>query len=343
MLKKLSVFAWLCYHLDLIQGLPLTEAEHRDFNLTGLKQLSKKRARQVSSLLKELQVLGPWHSNITFLLDLNKRLVEGGEPLIIDGFFDDAIFDGLQKSLHALADEGNLKADRKGKKPDIRKTGVDMKTLDAAVSPKQKCKILSDVPFQFRHHDWSFGEIKGKPSRYPALKEVLIAWKSEKWNRAWNSLLAGSGYRVKSDIQERMMPAQMPTLREWMPGDYSLLHNDHMPARVLSINIYLSTTDWQLDWGGNFLWCGSKPYANARRIRPASNSAALFLPHEETWHAVEAVKSSNGNSGRRWSITSFLKTAFSDDPQRDQHRHAAALQARQSELLSSKMIAVDEL
>lgn len=307
---------------------PMTEAEQVRFNLTELPLLNVTGARKVASLFRELDVLGPWQANVSFLLDLNTRLVRGG-PVVVDSFLTAAAASGLRKSFHTLAEEGNLEMDTPGKPP-IESTGLNISDYDAAQTLARKCEILEAAPFRYRYHEWNNG-LERDSDEYPALDQIHDAFNDTRWAQAWNLLLSGSGFRLLRDVEQYKLQLQKPSLRDWMPGDYLLFHNDRSTPRVLSFTIWLPTVDWKMDWGGNLIWCGAAPYSSAQRILAASNRAVLFVPHSNTWHAVEVVKPAVASRHHRFALSSALETHYLDDSPL-KFKHAAALETRQAEL-----------
>ena len=114
--------------------------------------------------------------------------------------------------------------------------------------------------------------------------------------------------------------------------DYSLMHTDFVNRRVLSVNYWFTTPGWKSEFGGSFLWCAA--HRDAVRLQPGWNQAVIFLPHADTWHAVEVVLNA-GNSkmqgDHRFSYTTFVRVVNLDDT-----KHSAALIARQ--IIESKWL-----
>ena len=136
-------------------------------------------------------------------------------------------------------------------------------------------------------------------------------WKERRWSQALNLLLNGTGYMLKfnkkhhddekasgSDGLVHRLKTQGPFFREFMPGDYELLHNDCVHSRMLSITGWCGSLDWQPEWGGNNLWCGmpettvssgALEFVDAIKNPPVFNRAGLILPQLGAYHAVEPV------------------------------------------------------
>eukprot|EP00933_Yihiella_yeosuensis_P021870 TRINITY_DN17255_c0_g1_i3.p1 TRINITY_DN17255_c0_g1~~TRINITY_DN17255_c0_g1_i3.p1 ORF type:complete len:403 (-),score=45.31 TRINITY_DN17255_c0_g1_i3:92-1219(-) len=338
-----TLFLYLLGDVQTAATKPRTEAEIAQFNWKNLKMLNRKGVEKVVAYLKEVQethkFLGPWHSNATLLLEINEQLIRGDRPVILHDFFDASVVEGLQQSIKQIGEDGLLSIPSISDRPEDQDTdNFDVQAYDAAKSLQEKCKVL-DTRFTFRHHDWAQKKVSDKLGSYhPKLKELYALQNDDRWIDAWNYLLKGSGFFVKQNMSQRLAPPsadgkiRMPTtLREWMPGDFSLLHHDMVHGRALSINIYLSTPDWKEDWGGNFIWCGPEPFSDVTLVVPASNSASFFIPTRDSFHAVDLVRpESAAAGGRRYSLTAFHTLEFAEKPGGDNKdttywRHVDAL------------------
>merc|ERR1712032_682324 len=91
------------------------------------------------------------------------------------------------------------------------------------------------------------------------------------WVHAMNLLLTGSGYRLvnSSDVEVgAVLALDENSFREFSKGDYHLLHTDALDSRTLTINYWLATPEWKLEWGGHLLWCGLPKYAFDSNLPP---------------------------------------------------------------------------
>eukprot|EP00747_Dinoflagellata_sp_TGD_P203805 gnl/TRDRNA2_/TRDRNA2_77439_c0_seq2.p1 gnl/TRDRNA2_/TRDRNA2_77439_c0~~gnl/TRDRNA2_/TRDRNA2_77439_c0_seq2.p1 ORF type:complete len:156 (+),score=4.77 gnl/TRDRNA2_/TRDRNA2_77439_c0_seq2:3-470(+) len=105
------------------------------------------------------------------------------------------------------------------------------------------------------------------------------------------------------------------TFRDYMPGDYSLLHDDTRAPdnNILSVNYWLPATGWKSIWGGNFIWCGAVGNRVSHLVVPVEfNQASIFIPRQNsssgsTLHGVELVKDVHDpSSHHRFSFTQFV-------------------------------------
>ncbi len=66
----------------------------------------------------------------------------------------------------------------------------------------------------------------------------------------------------------------------YMPGDYSLPHNDHQHPRSVAFIWHLSR-EWDPSWGGSLYWCPRNTH-----VAPQFNTLTLFNVSPSTWHFV---------------------------------------------------------
>ena len=87
----------------------------------------------------------------------------------------------------------------------------------------------------------------------------------------------------------------------YLPGDYSLPHNDAHDARSIAYVWYL-TKDWRPEWGGQFVWCPSGAIVN-----PSFNTLIAFKVSSQSLHFVAPV--SQRARGRRLSVNGWWRRA----------------------------------
>lgn len=333
-----------------------TEAEELDFDLEGLPLpfLGKKGAQKVVTLLKDdiFGFLGPWRANTTLIQKMNMHIVSGTQSLV-DGFLHDGFVDKLYNEILAYSKTDKFHLNGFGL--DIGKTGLDMKAYHKAWDPAKRCNLLyrgihdgslmrDDGSFHHRLNHFSFNDLEGNGEDYPAIKLMHYGMQNLKWMQAMNLLLTGSGKRIRAKPELRVQK-KFPFFREFKMGDYALLHTDMAPneqgdTRGLSINGWLGTPGWKAEWGGNFLWCGGhlakdangKLFSDAERTLPGYNQAGFFLPHNETWHAVELVEDSKPSDFRRFSFKFDYEIYNLEGPQPGELKHSDVLVKKQAAL-----------
>jgi hypothetical protein len=85
---------------------------------------------------------------------------------------------------------------------------------------------------------------------------------------------------------------------QYLPGDYSLPHNDTNANRSVAYIWHLTKGPWRPEWGGQFFWCRS-----ATSILPSFNTLTLFRVNQHSTHFVCAV--SPLAAGRRLAVNGW--------------------------------------
>ncbi|CAE8657996.1 unnamed protein product [Polarella glacialis] len=313
MLDSPMTFSWLratfCALMArcLVEGAsPTPDSGHWKFDLLGDRGLQK-----IQKLLAkpELAFLGSWRFNVSFLRDLNARLVNSvagrSDFALIDGFLDEDVARAVLRDTEVGLERGWSRALGTGP---LNATGLDLEAYRKASSPADRCKLLEKeerkLGFQFQFHVLDpRGHATPRAGDFPGHMSVLRGLSSKRWMQVLSLLLTGSGKRPANDDFEP------PYFRDFTHGDYALLHNDlgGKGRRVLCLNYWLPTPGWLAEWGGNFLWCGSGGSGQAARTVPVFNQASLFVPTQDSWHAVELVDAEHKDAKEhRFSFTSWL-------------------------------------
>lgn len=125
--------------------------------------------------------------------------------------------------------------------------------------------VTRDTDFHFNHHN-----IYERMSPYPPLlSECRRLFGSQHMKDRIGSL---SG-----------VDTQGPTILSasyYMPGDYSLPHDDTRLGRAVAFVWYV-TKAWQRSWGGQFFWCRTATY-----LQPTFNTLLLFVVNDRSSHFV---------------------------------------------------------
>eukprot|EP00930_Biecheleria_cincta_P029868 TRINITY_DN20726_c0_g1_i1.p1 TRINITY_DN20726_c0_g1~~TRINITY_DN20726_c0_g1_i1.p1 ORF type:complete len:310 (+),score=50.13 TRINITY_DN20726_c0_g1_i1:115-1044(+) len=282
-------------------------------------QLNRRQLRALQGLLGApgLSFLGSWRSNVSRLREVNARLA-AGHYTVIEGFLAEEV-------AQAVLNE-TLQAKRNGWFGSI---GTPMNrsffaALRQASSPAEQCKLLyqealqapKGAGFRFKYNALDAPPDSIAALELPDLTRVAAGLSSQRWLGALAALLTGS------DQDTGGARFDAPNVREFLPGDHVLFHNDmkafDATRRTLCLNYWFPSSLWKPEWGGNFLWCGAPAASNlgitfpsVSRVTPAFNRANLFVPGTETWHAVEPVQASKEVSCQRFAFTSWLNIPFS--------------------------------
>lgn len=254
----------------------------------------------------------------------------GGQFAIIDGFLATDVARAVTRDTMRGTREGWLRPLGTA----LNASGLDLEAYAAALAPAERCAMLrkaeARLGFKFQFHILDpRGKATPKAQEFPGHLRVLGGLSGESWRRVLLALLFGSAAAVAASSAE----FDPPYFREFVAGDYALLHNDlgGSNRRALCMNYWFASEGWSDDWGGAFLWCGPRgdpsgardaaaravlENPQAARVPPAFNQASLFIPQPDSWHAVDVVAAHKVPSERRFSFTSWLEVPLGPEGQR---------------------------
>jgi hypothetical protein len=139
--------------------------------------------------------------------------------------------------------------------------------------------------FHFRHHN-----LYGLSNLPPEVRECARVLGGTP-AKLLLSVLTGADCRGPLSIGASM----------YLPGDYSLPHNDVTDTRSVAYVWYL-TKDWSPEWGGQFVWCPTGAIVN-----PSFNTLIAFKVSSISLHFVAPV--SHRACGRRLSVNGWWTAA----------------------------------
>jgi len=267
---------------------------------------------------KDLDLLGDWRLDKDFLRELNGKLVSQ-QIGIIDNFFKPE----LAEMLHNESVHHFTRAKHYGNPMENTPVALvgGLKEYNAHVDPNERCGFLAktlDRDLSLSYHILDGPEIlESEELKLPGRMAVQKLFRQRKWIKAWTILLTGTDKGV-DDLS--MSP---PSFREYRQGDYINFHNDMVKNRRLCFNYWTPSPDWDPDWGGSFVWCGTGysksggrmgdqseeviDFPKSFRVRTRYNQVGMFVPQMQTWHAVDRVGDAVGPSRHRFSFTSWLE------------------------------------
>jgi len=284
------------------------------------KQLSEKGLHAAWRYLthKDLNLLGDWRFDKSFLLDLNKRLA-GRHVGIIDNFFVPEFAELLHnESVKHLAWGRDF-----GDPFESTPLGpLGMKEYNKHFNPNERCvfveRALGSESF-FRYNviekPKDVEDDKLPLDELPGRMAVQKLFRQRKWIKGWTILLTGT------DKGTDGLSMSSPYFREYRAGDYINFHTDVGTERgnlnrKFCFNYWTPSPGWNPDWGGSFVWCGvgvQNPqgtggyFPTAFRAPTRYNQVGMFVPSEDSWHIVDRVSDAADRSLHRFSFTSWLE------------------------------------
>jgi Rps23 Pro-64 3,4-dihydroxylase Tpa1-like proline 4-hydroxylase len=136
--------------------------------------------------------------------------------------------------------------------------------------------------FHFRHHN-IYGEMGAFP---PVLAECRRLFDSARMKGLMGDL-TGANTNGEATL----------AASHYMPGDYSLPHNDATGNRTVAYVWHL-TKEWERSWGGHFYWCRTGSY-----FAPSFNTLLIFKVHKHSDHFVCPV--SPYATGKRLTVNGW--------------------------------------